>query len=57
MLPLTLILFVILLFVCVAIKPDVVLFIIFFAYGLSGLLSWLRKKPPEIKVDEAAASE
>lgn len=46
--PFVTILFIILLFVCVALKPDVVLFAIFFAYGFSGLLSWLRKTPTTV---------
>lgn len=41
--PFITILFVILFFVCVALKPDIVLFLVFFIYGLSGLMTWLRK--------------
>jgi CDP-diacylglycerol---serine O-phosphatidyltransferase len=47
--PFVSILFVILLFVCIALKPDIVLFAIFSLYGLSGFFGWLKKS---IKVTE-----
>lgn len=37
-------LFVILVFVCIALKPDMFLFLVFFSYGASGLVTWLREK-------------
>jgi CDP-diacylglycerol--serine O-phosphatidyltransferase len=37
------ILFVILVFVCLALKPDIVLFIAFFGYAISGVWTWIRE--------------
>jgi CDP-diacylglycerol--serine O-phosphatidyltransferase len=42
--PFVTILFVILFFVCIALKPDVVLFIAFFGYSISGFIGWIRQR-------------
>jgi CDP-diacylglycerol--serine O-phosphatidyltransferase len=57
--PFVTILFIILVFVCIALKPDVVLFFIFFSYAVSGLVSWIRERntPPKISSEEAPSEE
>lgn len=42
--PFVTILFIILLFVCIALKPDIVLFTVFSVYGLSGFIGWVKRK-------------
>ncbi len=57
--PFVTILFIILVFVCIALKPDVVLFFIFFSYAVSGLVSWIRERNtlPKISSEEAPSEE
>jgi len=53
--PFITILFVILVFVCIAVKPDIVLFLVFFGYGLSGFVGWIRER--RAKVSESPSPE